>query len=105
MLHCCPTAIPPRPHSVHTLCSQASANDEFKRGENERALGAYLAAIWMLKPDNPPSPNALASAIWAVRPDDPLRPPNLIEGSEVKGFEGVLLLGEGNVSSSGSGEW
>mmetsp|Transcript_44419 Transcript_44419/g.110521 ORF Transcript_44419/g.110521 Transcript_44419/m.110521 type:complete len:484 (+) Transcript_44419:48-1499(+) len=73
------------------------ANEAFKRADNTRAVGAYLAAIWLLKPENPPSPNALASAIWAVRPDDPLCPPDVVDTSEqLKGFEGARLLGEGS---------
>lgn len=72
------------------------ANDKFKVGDDGMALAAYLAAIWLLKPDNPLSPDALESAIWKVRGDHPLCPSALPEvQSPPRGFEGVRLLGEG----------
>lgn len=75
---------------------KAEANAQFQEGANERALGGYIAAIWMLKPENPPSPKALSSAIWALRPSHPLRPARVVEGGEpLRGFEGVRNLGEG----------
>ena len=55
-----------------------SANGLFRAGSNGTALGGYLAAIWLLKPHEPPCPNALASAIWLLRPDDPRRPSSVV---------------------------
>ncbi len=51
-----------------------AANVQFKAGANEVALAAYMAAVWLLKPDNPLSPDALGAAIWQVRAEHPLCP-------------------------------
>lgn len=74
---------------------KARANALFASGTTDVALGAYLAAIWLLKPNDPPCPNSLASAIWLVRPDDPLRPTDVEGKPPPVGGEGALLLGEG----------
>ena len=71
------------------------ANLHFRSGANDTALGAYLAAIWLLKPHEPPCPNALASAIWLLRPKDPRCPSSVVTTPPPWGHEGVLLLGEG----------
>ena len=71
------------------------ANGLFRAGSNGTALGGYLAAIWLLKPHEPPCPNALASAIWLLRPNDPRCPSSVMATPPPWGHEGTLLLGEG----------
>ena len=73
-----------------------AANEKFKAGQNDVALAAYMAAVWLLKPDNPLAPEALETALWQLRADhalcpSPLPPPQ----PALRGFEGVRLLGEG----------
>ncbi|KAL1519884.1 hypothetical protein AB1Y20_023373 [Prymnesium parvum] len=86
---------------------KAWANEEFKKETDEsteRALTSYLTAIWLLKPDDPPCPNALAAGIWAMRTDSPLRPKELPEFQcSLEGFEGVRLLGEGAAAAPPAG--
>ena len=83
------------------------ANAQFKAGAHEIALAAYLAAVWLLKPENPPSPDSLASGIWSVRSEHPFCPSPPPTTRTPRGFESVLLLGEGasapSAEASGGG--
>jgi len=75
-----------------------AANAQFQAGANEVALTAYLAAVWLLKPENPPAPNALASGIWSLRPEHPFCPSPAPEPHTPRGFESVRLIGEGDAT-------
>ncbi|KAL3895777.1 MAG: hypothetical protein SGPRY_013431, partial [Prymnesium sp.] len=80
-------------------CEANTAFGEGTEEATERALAAYLAAIWLLKPDDPPCPNSLCAGIWALRPGDPLRPVHLQEFAySLEAFECVRLLGEGSAT-------
>ena len=89
---------------------KAAANKAFAAGENLKALGGYIGAIWLLKPDNPPSPDGLDAAVWSLRLDHALAPQPCPQPRPLSGFEGARLLGEGRVPTpkgvgGGKAEW
>eukprot|EP00966_Prymnesium_polylepis_P189189 4383137-Prymnesium_polylepis.1 len=81
---------------------KGAGNQQLREGQPDAATSSYLAAIWLLKPSDPLSPNVLDGTIWQLRPDDALRPHPLPEPRTVSGHDGVLILGEGYGDANGA---